>query len=279
MRKSRRNPDRKPPKAEAPRPGKPAKPARTSTQERGPRSRGTRPRPARTLATAGREIGRRLGVTELKRVIKPGLGRVVRLLSLVLRWSIYVVLIGAVMVERLIRRALGLISPRLSAAVDWLGRNVTPPRALALVAAAAGLAAIASQFLDYRGVAIGPSEYAEVAALTSAPMAETYTPWHAHGPLILLAALLGCVAVLIALRPSTPPATARRATVGGLVASGAGLAVILGLDLPKADEVGELAAQYAGVEPVLFGAFYVQLSAMVLLLFAAGRIRMNRKVD
>lgn len=237
---------------------KPKRAAETAAETKGDIKGGKKQPKAKghSLRTLPGEVSRRLSLAKLGQLLAPfgrGLARAGR-------YAAMAILLVAALIERLLKQVVRTLGPPTRRTVDWLGRLVTPTRAALLVVACAGLAVIAAQAMDYRAVAIGEEAYAEVASLAQAPLADHRTPWSAHGPLVGLlgiAAAIGAVAVL--------RGAGRRALFATLGASAAGLLVILGLDLPRADNLGQAAAEYAGADAVLLKGFYIQLSAMLLL--------------
>lgn len=246
--------------------GPEAKPSRAGKKDRGrrgakaPTDKKATGRRARPLRQVPGEVARRLSLAKL---LAP-LALALALLGRGLRYVRIAILRLAALIERLILLLVRWAAPPIAGFVDRLGRLVTPTRAAVAVAAAAGLAAIVAQALDYRAVEIGGAAYADVASLAQAPLAEHRTPWSAHGPLVGLLALIGAVAAIAVLRGA-----GRRALLAALGAVGAGLLVILALDLTKAGDLGEAAAEYAGAEAVLLEGFYIELCAMLLIGFTA----------
>lgn len=206
------------------------------------------------------EIGRRLALAKLAGLLSPAL----RVLVRVGRLAALLVLTLAARIDRGGRWLVRLVGPPISKAIAGLGRLVTPTRAAMAIVVAAGLAALASQVLDYRAVAIGGAAYADVASLAQAPLAEHRTPWAVHGPLVGLLTIVAAVASVMTLRGA-----GRRALFSALGATGAGLAVVLAIDLTQAGDLGKAAAEYAGTEAVLLEGFYIQLCALLLLGFTA----------
>ncbi|HZJ29192.1 MAG TPA: hypothetical protein VFD37_04280, partial [Solirubrobacterales bacterium] len=170
-------------------------------------------------------------------------------------------------VERAAIALARLAGPRLRAAVGFCERRLTGERVVIAIAVVATAALIASQFLDYRGVAIGGPQYSEVSAITTAPVAATQTPWDAHGPLIGLAGLIALGALLLSLLGRG--VVMRRARLVAIAAAAVALVATLVIDLPRATDLGTFADRYAGAEAILLEAFYIQLSAAAALLYAA----------
>ncbi len=173
----------------------------------------------------------------------------------------------AARIDQVRAAAVSFTGPRLRGVVAGLDNRLTPRRLAMVVAVAAGILLLASQFVDYRGVGIGQPEYEDVAAITAAPMAETETPWDAHGPLVAVLGLIAAVGTVAGLFGQG--ARSRRATLVGGAAALMAVAVILLVDLPQAGDVGVLAEQYADTEALLLEGFYAQLSAAAVLIFCA----------
>ena len=79
-------------------------------------------------------------------------------------------------------------------------RTVTPVRTLAFVCAGASVALAASQFVDYRGVAVGAPAYeGEIGTVAPAPLTGLETAGSAHAyALVPLAAIALLLAVATA---------------------------------------------------------------------------------
>ena len=145
----------------------------------------------------------------------------------------------------------------------WASAVVTPQRAIGIVIAAAGGALVASQFLDYRAVEIGPAGYASLPSIASPPTVDVKTAGEAHSyllvPLGVIAALLGLLAA------------GRDRRRLGLAVAGLGLvalATILLVDLPNGLDAGAQTSRFAGAEAVLEDGFYAELAAAGGLLIA-----------
>jgi hypothetical protein len=143
------------------------------------------------------------------------------------------------------------------------GAVLTPQRALGIVIAAAGVALIVSQFLDYRAVEIGQPGYADLPAAAPPPTVDIKTTGEAHSyllvPLGLFTALLGLLAV------------GRDRRRLGLTVAGLGLAAvatILLVDLPNGLDAGAQTSRFAGATAVLEDGFYAELAAAAGLVIA-----------
>jgi hypothetical protein len=161
--------------------------------------------------------------------------------------------------ERWVRRALGLARRTATRASAVL----TPQRTLGLLAIAAGVCLVASQFLDYRGVEIGQPGYAGLLEAARPPTVDVETAGAAHAyvlvPLGALAALLGAFAV------------SRDRRRLGLAIAALGLfaiALILLVDLPNGLDAGTQTSRFAGATAVLEDGFYAELAAAAGLVVA-----------
>jgi hypothetical protein len=157
--------------------------------------------------------------------------------------------------------ALGESFRRVSARA---GMVITPLRAALAVAALAAVALAISQFLDYRGVAVGAADYApDIRPIAPAPQVEREVAGSAHAYLLLPVAIAAFVALVFALRGRSR--LARLSAALGAFS----LAVVLIVDRPAGLEEGPAAVRYEGVEASLEYGFYVELSASVVLLVAS----------
>jgi hypothetical protein len=154
--------------------------------------------------------------------------------------------------EAWIRRAAALAARGATS----LSAVITPRRAIGAVAVIAGLALVAAQFIDYRGVEIGQPGYAGLSGVAKPPTVDVKTAGEAHAYLLIpiggLAAALGLFAIV---RPW------RRL---GLSIAGLGLvsiAVILLVDLPSGLDAGSETSRFAGASAVLEDGFYAELAA------------------
>lgn len=161
--------------------------------------------------------------------------------------------------EVVVRRALSLAT----AAATRAGAAITPGRAIGAVVFATGICLVASQFIDYRGVAIGQPGYSGLPDVTSAPMDGVRTAGQAHSwllvPIGALAALLGIAC-----------ARGGRRRLG-LAVLGLGLlslAVVLLVDLPAGLDESAQSARFAGASAVLEDGFYAELAAASGLVLA-----------
>jgi hypothetical protein len=154
--------------------------------------------------------------------------------------------------ERGLRRAGAL----LIRAATVASARLTPSRAAAAVAIAAGACLVASQFIDYRAVEIGQPGYAGLPDVAQAPTVEPRTAGDAHAyllvPVGVAAAVLGALALW------------RQARRLGLLIAALGLlslAVILLVDLPSGLDEGAQTSRFAGASAVLEDGFFAELAA------------------
>lgn len=161
--------------------------------------------------------------------------------------------------ERQLRRALGAAvrgATRVSAVL-------TPRRVLGLVIAAAGVALVVSQFLDYRAVEIGQQGYAGLPAAAPPPTEGVKTAGEAHAYLLVP---VGGLAIVLGLL-----AAGRANRRLGLAVTGLGLvavATILLVDLPSGLDEGSQTSRFAGAIAVLEDGFYAELAAAAGLVIA-----------
>jgi hypothetical protein len=238
-------------------------------------------RPTRTLAAIEAGVARLIEVVvrELRRVLTPvvsAIGSVVSAIGSVVSWIAPPIVNGLLLVFGLALLALGAVADAAQAIVGGavrgvrtlgrtvggaLERAVTPARALAFVViAVAGLLA-ASQFADYRGVAVSAPQYAgEVGTIADAPLTDLETTGSAHLYLGVPLALAVIVLAILALRG--------RPRLGLLIgAIGlAGIATTLLIDLPQGLDAGRAGISYEGSEARLAEGFWAQLSACAALL-------------
>jgi hypothetical protein len=144
-------------------------------------------------------------------------------------------------------------------------REVTPLRAALAVAAAAAIALAASQFADYRSIAIGTADYIGLDRVAPAPEVEgeTKSAGSAHAWAGLPLALAALVAVFLCARGN------RRAAWWLAPIGLATIAVSLIVDVPKGLDEGDAAVAYQGAEASLLGGFWVQIVAGAALVVLA----------
>jgi hypothetical protein len=137
-----------------------------------------------------------------------------------------------------------------------LAVTLTPLRAALAVTAIAALLLGVSQFVDYRGVAVGVQDYAaysDVEPVAPAPQVDRQPAGEPHSYLLVPVAALALVLLV---------ACARGRWQLGRVISLLGLAVIavsVLIDAPAGLDEGAQALAYASVEAQLVEGFYVQL--------------------
>jgi hypothetical protein len=147
----------------------------------------------------------------------------------------------------------------LRAAVRFGERQVTPVRALAVVALAATVTLGASQFRDYRAVEIGAPSYGGVGNVAPAPEMDRKSPRSAHGVTVL--------AIAIAALFVTAFAVGGRWRLARLLIV-LGVAVILIsllVDARQGLREGLAATTYEGAQATLLGGFWAQLWSGVTL--------------
>ena len=159
-----------------------------------------------------------------------------------------------------LRRAAGLAARTATAA----SRVLTPRRALGLTIAAAGVALVASQFLDYHGVQIGQPGYADLPQVVAAPpTVDLQRAGEAHSWLLVP---LGAIGVLSGLAATTRRG-ARAALVAALAAA-VSLAIVALVDLPQGLDAGAQTSRFAGASAVLEQGFYAELASAGAMLMA-----------
>ena len=140
---------------------------------------------------------------------------------------------------------------------------LTPARAAVAVAAFAALALAASQFADYRSIAIGVPAYAEVEGVAAAPAVESAEAGSAHAWLGLP---LAAAALVIVARAASGRWRAARLLAGVGIAV---VAISLAIDMPKGLDEGDAALAYEGASAQLLGGFWAQLACGALLIALA----------
>lgn len=240
---------------------KEAKPKKQDKEPLAKAAKRAKPEAPKRAKNIPAELSRRLSL----RTLAAGLAVVLRPLGWLLRRLAWLVFWLAAAVERVLKVLVALASPPLAALVAWLGRVATPYRLAIVVIFAAAAAALASQLIDYRAVAIGEEAYVDVASLTQAPLTGHETPWVAHGPLVGMLALVAAAGALLGLRSASFGRPRRIALAAAL----AGLLLVLAIDLPRAGDLENVADEYAGTDGVLLKGFYIQLASLALLAYAA----------
>jgi hypothetical protein len=169
------------------------------------------------------------------------------------------------------RRALRPLAAALArlavATYRALARHLTPARAVALVCLVALAALFASQWLDYRTVAIGTDAYSGVVeTVTGAPEVDRARAGDAHAWVMLPLALTGLVALVLAFA-GRPRAARLLVAVGAAV-----LAISLLVDLPNGLDVGAAGVAYEGAAATLIEGFWLQIAAAAVLIAAGAML-------
>ena len=142
-------------------------------------------------------------------------------------------------------------------------RRLTPAGAMAAVCVVAIAALIASQWLDYRTVAIGTEGYsAEVEAVAAAPQVDSGVAGEAHGWATVLLGVAALAALVVAL--AGRPRTARLLLVIGVAV----MAISVLVDAPKGLDEGDAAVVYEGASASLVEGFWLQIAAATVLIAA-----------
>jgi hypothetical protein len=159
---------------------------------------------------------------------------------------------GLAVGEAWTRRAAALTARAATA----LSKVITPRRAIGAVIAVAGIALVASQFIDYRAVEIGQPGYANLPGAAKPPTIDARTAGQAHAYLLIPIGVLAAALGLLAARRTRPRL--------GLSVAGLGLlsiAVILLVDLPQGLDAGSQTSRFSGASAVLYDGFYAELAA------------------
>jgi hypothetical protein len=225
------------------------------------RDRARRPAPSK----ARKRIGELVAKVRAKLVVPAR-----RLLAAAMRtWLAIAERAGAVVLlawRRLLRPLLAALAALARRAYRGLDRRLTPARALGIVCLVALAALVASQWLDYRTIAIGGGAYTgAVEGVAAAPEVGRVQAGDAHAWVILPLALVGIVALVLAFRGR--PRAARLLQVVGLVVLVVGLVV----DAPAGLDEGETGIAYEGASAALIEGFWVQIAAAAVLI-AAGAL-------
>jgi hypothetical protein len=142
-------------------------------------------------------------------------------------------------------------------------REITPARAAVAAAAAVGILLAASQFADYRTVAIGTDQYSGIGPVAPAPEVDQVRAGSAHA---WLGIPLGLAALGVAIACGMG-----RWRLAWVLAPIGFLTVVLSLaiDVPNGLDEGETAIAYEGAVATLVGGFWVQVTCGVLLVTLA----------
>ena len=155
----------------------------------------------------------------------------------------------------------GLLVRVWRAVAGFAEREVTLVRTLAVIAAAASVALIVSQFIDYRGIAVGGDQYSgEVQTVAPVPMVGVKTPVDTHSYALIPLAVIALPLIWLTLHGRWKLGRAI-ALIGGI-----GLIVALGIDAPKGLDTGRLGDAYAGTEGRLLEGFWTEFFASLALL-------------
>jgi hypothetical protein len=168
--------------------------------------------------------------------------------------------------RRLLRPLLAAFAALAIATYRSLDRRLTPARGVALVCLVALAALVASQWLDYRAVAIGTDAYSgPVEAVAAAPEVDRARAGDAHAWMMLPLALIGLVGLGLAF--AGRPRAARLLIAVGVAVLAIGLIV----DAPNGLDEGEAGVVYEGAEATLIEGFWLQIAAAAVLI-AAGAL-------
>lgn len=146
------------------------------------------------------------------------------------------------------------------AALALAQRRILPAHATIAISVVALAALAASQWVDYRGVAVGTTEYSGgVELVAPAPEVEREQAGSAHSWVVLPIAAAGLVVVFLA-------AAGRRALSRLLVPLGlAVIAISIFIDRPNGLDEGAAAVAYEGVRASLLEGFWAQTVAAGVL--------------
>jgi hypothetical protein len=158
------------------------------------------------------------------------------------------------------RRRLG---PVLAGLGELIQRHVTPANTLMAVGLGFAVALAVSQFVDYKGIAVGEPLYqGDAANVAPVPLTEVKQTGSAHYYALLPLALAAMVMIVLTRRGRW-----RFGRLVGLIGA-IGIAVTLLIDRPEALDAGPLADAYAGSEAKLLDGYYAQLVASIGLLLS-----------
>jgi hypothetical protein len=162
---------------------------------------------------------------------------------------------------RVLRPALLALWRLAVAVLHFAERQVTPARAVVVVAVVACGALAASQWLDYHAVSVGIDAYAgEVGAIAPPPEVESEIAGNAHAWVMVPLAALGLVAVGLAI-------FGRRRAALLLVPIGlAAIAIALIVDVPKGLDEGTAELAYEDASASLLEGFWLQLAAATVII-------------
>jgi len=213
------------------------------------------------------------GALETRRRLRPGFAPVARLLSAIapfvtgsLLFAVRLVAAIPLLLLAAAQSAIGWSATRgVDAALasgEVLRRVVTPLRTAAFLGVAAAVALGASQFADYRGVAIDASAYAgELGATAPVPIIDKEAAGSAHLWILLPLAAVALCLVLAAYRR---PRLAAAVSICGVL----GLAVAIAIDLPQGLDSGRAGIAFSGSEARLLEGFWAEVSASAALILS-----------
>ena len=164
-------------------------------------------------------------------------------------------------IERLQRAWRERLIPALSSAAAFLSQRLTPTLIAAGCAVVSSGLLIGSQFLDYRGVAVGAPLYeGEIAVDAPAPITATAIAGSAHFWVMVPIALVAALAALAAARRGNRTLALAVSALGT-----AAVVITLAVDLPKGlDPV--YALPYSDAVTRLLGGFWAELFSGLALL-------------
>jgi hypothetical protein len=155
------------------------------------------------------------------------------------------------------------VGPLSAGVYELATRTVTPVRTLVVVCAGASVALVASQFIDYRGIAIGAPGYeGEIEAIAPAPFTDLEPAGSAHAY-----ALIPLAAIAVLLSFATARGRWRLGRAVGLIGL-AGILVGVLVDAPQGLDAGDSGVSYLGTDARLIEGFWAQMAASATLLVA-----------
>ncbi len=179
-----------------------------------------------------------------------------------LRWPVAAIATMLDFTLELLRGARRRAGPILAGLGELVQRHVTPINVVAAMAIGSAVALAVSQFIDYRGIAVGEPLYqGEEANVAPVPLVDTEETGSAH-----YYAMLPLAAAAIWLIVVTRRGRWRFGRIVALIGA-VGIAVTLLIDRPEALDEGIRADAYAGSEAKLLDGYYAQLIASIGLLF------------
>ena len=213
---------------------------------------------------------------ETRRRLRPVFGPASRMLSGIAPY----VTGGLLFLIRLVAAVPLLILAAAQAATGWIAtrgvdaglasaevirRLVTPLRTAAFVGVAAAVALGASQFIDYRGVAVDASAYAgEIGGTAPVPVTDKEIAGDAHLWILLPLSVLAVCLVLAGYLGR--PRLAGAVSLCGVL----GLAVALAIDLPQGLDAGRAGIAFSDAEARLLEGFWIEVSASAVLVLSGG---------